>query len=574
MMLDRTESLKRVLDAEERRERERGFSTTKLAEVVDMRIGAISGRVPDRSRIAPLAIDGPTLRAWFRGADTIRVWMRAWTRGADLKAPKWKTAAICWPDVSPYRYPPPSPLMARYSVSAASVDRATARAAAPRPRQVEPKHEGPKVEAIDYSITVDMLLDGLLDETGVATSRRAYTAEDTTMLARWGRGQFSQIKYDAGPFWVDIGKRAHIEERGLDERGLLSNVELDAGLLTARTDPPGSDDVYKGLREWMRAGALDPSRVLTVKKERRKERDDAFYTSRKIHRHPDRTITDQDLDGAFGVMLYWANRINALIPNRCNAKTPTGRAYQAAIAIRDYHRLRRGIGQLDIIAADIVIEAVSAHLRRPGKIGWMQRTATLDMLEGASSHEAGDRFGRDPSSLRERYNAETLAIEARFGRYCNEIWQPPQRPSATCHNISIGRISAKPFLRPLDAEARAQFVDTYRALASAPLLDGFASRCCWLDPIEGLAAQALLRQAYRVIADYIEASGRILICPLGLAAARWSAPWHVDRRSDASVAESFTGSSYREPGLELNPLDPKIARQMKAYAVAVEGSPF
>jgi hypothetical protein len=59
-----------------------------------------------------------------------------------------------------------------------------------------------------------------------------------------------------------------------------------------------------------------------------------------------------------------------------------------------------------MISAALVVEAVSAHLRRTGRIDWWQRTATLDMLEGLSSYDASDKFGPDASSLRERLNAE------------------------------------------------------------------------------------------------------------------------------------------------------------------------
>jgi hypothetical protein len=172
-------------------------------------------------------------------------------------------------------------------------------------------------------------MDGMLDETGVASQRRIYDAEEGAMQARW--------------------------ERGLHQR-------------------------------------------------------------RQIIRHHDRPTTDQDIAGAFGLMLWWAGKINALITRRCRAKTPSARAYQAAAAIRDYHRLRMGIAERDIIAADIVVEAISGHLRRPGKIDWTQRTAVLDMLEGASSYETADRFGRDPSSLRERIDSELPGIEAEIDR--------------------------------------------------------------------------------------------------------------------------------------------------------------
>ena len=293
----------------------------------------ITAAVPDRSRIAPFAIDGRTLRAWMRGAD--------------LKGPKWKTAVVFFNDK--YKDEP----KVRYSVSSASVTRARARAeqAATTQKLAEPIWERPSCENVDYAMTITMLMDPPVAKTGsIATQRRVYSVEDTAMLARWERGLFSQIKYDAGPFPVRFAKK----------RGLTMEDRVE--------------------HHW---------------------------------RHLDRAIiaslTDSDLSAAFSRMDYWSAVINARMKRRCNAKTPACRAYQAADIIRDCYLYGLRVGATEMISAAIVIEAVGQHLRRPGRVDWLSRTVVLDMLEGASSYEAGERFGRDPSSLRERFDLGNTA---------------------------------------------------------------------------------------------------------------------------------------------------------------------
>jgi hypothetical protein len=145
--------------------------------------------------------------------------------------------------------------------------------------------------------------------------------------------------------------------------------------------------------------------------------------------------------------------------------------------------------------------------------------------------------------------ADEAKLERLFGHFLPP--EPPVRQPRFLGCIIEDRAThlPEPFPWQLDAEARGQLAGEYRAVAAIPLLDGFCSRCR-LDPIESLAAQAWLRHAYLAIASYIDIGGRILLCPLGLAGtARWGMPWHIDRRRDASVEESFTGSCFRKPGL-------------------------
>jgi hypothetical protein len=416
------------------------------------------------------AIDGRTLRAWMRGAD--------------LKAPKWKTATVYLNE----KYKDKS--VAPFSVSAASVTRAKARAAVAKPAPIiQPATmKAADIEQVDYGTTIAMMMDGLFTDTGVATQRRVYDAEEQAMLARWTRGLFSQVKYDAGPFPVRWTKKG----------GLI---------LEARPCP--------------------------------------VHQRRQIPRHLDQVPTDQDTAAAFGLMRYWAKEINAGcarlgIKPRCNAKTESARAYQAGCYIRDYHRLRMGIGMADIVGADIVTEAVAGHLRRPGRIDWTQRTAVLDVLEGASSYEVGDRFGRDPSSIRERLDSELVGIEAKLGPFCGHIWQPPQARNRPCDNISENTSSepwrAPRYLTPAD---RTALVLRYVALAGAPISSPMASD----------AATAWLRDAYKSVATYLESGGRILTGHLPQR--HLPERWFVDKRRAALVEEEgWTGSRHRDLGLD------------------------
>ena len=60
---------------------------------------------------------------------------------------------------------------------------------------------------------------------------------------------------------------------------------------------------------------------------------------------------------------------------------------------------------------------------------WTARTAILDMLEGASDREAAEKHGIHHSSAQDRYKAEVLGIEAKFGRYCQKYEPRQKRPT-------------------------------------------------------------------------------------------------------------------------------------------------
>jgi hypothetical protein len=170
----------------------------------------ITTPIPDRSRVAPFAIDGRTLRAWMRGAD--------------LDAPKWKTAAIYFPERPPGVIPPGKEL---FAVPATSVVRARARADAARPRppqdtrwfgadyrrtlelirEIGQNWTAPACQAVDYATTIGMMLDGLFDkDTGIATEQRVYRVDELATAKRW-LGTFSDAMPDATGWYQPGGAR-------------------------------------------------------------------------------------------------------------------------------------------------------------------------------------------------------------------------------------------------------------------------------------------------------------------------------------------------------------------------------
>jgi hypothetical protein len=424
-------------------------------------------------------------------------------------APKWKHAFVLFNDKynNQQRLP--------FNVSKASVARARKRAEAAQPKPVEQKPiwQRADIEDLEYGQQVEMIVDGLLFETGkmvgdetayerarrnvpsVATERRAYSDEDLAMLSRWERGLFSQVKYDSGPFPVRwTGKGGLVRE----DRAASHWRYLDRGIIAA--------------------------------------------------------ATESDLSLAFSRMLLRAKALNAMFGNRLKAKTPACRAYQAASVVRDFYLYGLRISTTEMISAAIVVEAISAHLRRAGRVDWWQRTSTLDILEGNSSYEASDKFGPDASSLRERLKAEVQAIEAKFGKYCNELWEPPQTQVGPCYTISKDRISApKPGLteRQLFPAERDALVLRYINLANDNVV-----RWGWGDPRAWERQSAWIRFGYKLIAGYLEDGGRILT---GYWPADLEEEWIEDRRSDARVLDQALGSYFREPGLD--PFDGRFKRR-------------
>jgi hypothetical protein len=122
-----------------------------------------------------------------------------------------------------------------------------------------------------------------------------------------------------------------------------------------------------------------------------------------------------DLTAAFSRTLGWAGEVNKKIPRLCNAEAAACRSYQGAAVIRAGYLYGLRISAMDMIYASRVVEAVHEHLRRDGRIDWTARTAVLDMMEGATARATAEKFGLHHKTLRERYDAETGAIDG-------EVW--------------------------------------------------------------------------------------------------------------------------------------------------------
>jgi hypothetical protein len=434
-------------------------TTTKLAGYFCRPIG----RVPRRCE----PCSTPHLFGYFR----------ARTDGTLPALPKWRDSAVRFSKLPPWQHPRRA---ISVNVSDASVIRSRLRAdqAVPRPADAEPVWTRPPEEPVDFLTQWDMFFDAEFQDKAhptVALQRRVYGEQERAEIAR-ASGAFSQIKYEAGPFWS--GRVGFLEER-------------------------------------------------------------AAHHWRYIDRRTIPVPTESDLTSAFSRMLGWSADINQKIKRLCNAKAKVCRAYQAGAVIRDCYLYGLRISAMDIIYADRVVEAVHEHLRRDGRIDWTSRTAILDMLEGATDRATAEKFGLHHKSLQERYADETADIEAKFGRYCSEIWQPRQNRSTSWYTGVVGKKSTPAADRVLTAAERKVLVDEYYGLASGPMLRPMASD----DHVQWL------RDAYRRIAEYLELGGRILAGDCDLVAGL--PEFIVDRRSDAQVLEAgFTGSRYRDVGLE------------------------
>ena len=412
----------------------------------------------------------------------------------------WKECVIHFEEPrSPYRTP------LRVTVSPASVVRARANAAHAKPRspEIKPAWEEPATETVDGMV------------------RRAYSDDELATIARW-QGAYSQIKYDAGPFWLKRGRYFGLEER------------------------PQS--------HW---------------------------------RHIDRQYTEPtgvDLTVAFSRMLWQAAEINKKV-EICDAKGKACRAYQAADIFRTYHLVGRRISSTNIICADLVIEAIQGHLRRDGKITWEARTAILDMLEGATDRAAAQKHGIHHRSAQDRYKAETLGIEAKFGRYCQK-YEPRQKRPTECYNRGTGRRkSAKPHTWRMSRTKRRQLVDHYLKEAKTAFT--------WLDDnfiaylrimyrggalriiIKYLNLRALPHKAYQAIAEYLKHGGKII--KAGAAYSGGTAPYRTDKRSKGQVmADRFGEPAGPDPFELFDQPKPQRLRDDVEYGIdeKIAGTPF
>ena len=357
----------------------------------------------------------------------------------------WKECTIHFEEPrSPFRAP------LRVTVSDASVVRARANAAhiKPPPPEIKPAWEEPATETAD------------------GTFRRVYSDDELATIARW-QGTYSQIKYDAGPFWLKRRRYFGLEERKQYSWRHSESAQWPETLRrTAYTDP-----------------------------------------------------TEADLIVAFSRMFYQSAEINQKLEHvYCDAKGKACRSYQASDIIRTQRLAGRRISTTDIICADLVIEAIQGYLRRDvRRIDWTARTAILDMLEGASDRAAAQKHGIHHSSAQDRYKAEVLGIEAKFGRYCRK-WQPRQKQPTGVYNRGIGRRkSAKPHTWRMSRAERSKLIDLYLAGAKAAY--------SWLDDyfiaylrimyrggalriiIKYLNLRALPHKAYKLVAEYLERGG-------------------------------------------------------------------
>jgi hypothetical protein len=393
----------------------------------------------------------------------------------------WKECAIHFEEPrSPFKAP------LRVTVSDASVARARANAAHAKPRspEIKPVWEEPAAETVD------------------GTVRRVYSDDELATLARW-QGTYSQIKYDAGPFWLKRGRYFGLEER--------------------KQHHWRHSDSTKWPETLRRATYTDP--------------------------------TEADLIVAFSRMLYRSAEINRKLEHvYCDAKGKACRSYQAADLYRVYYLAGRRISTTDIICADLVIEAIQGHLRRDvRRIDWTARTAILDMLEGASDRAAAQKHGIHHScSAQDRYKAEVLGIEAKFGRYCQK-WQPRQKPPIKCYNRGVGRRkSAKPYSRAELVKLAEEYFKNAKAAYS--WLDddffGYLGRMYRAGAlrirIKYLKLRTLPRKANQLIAEYLERGGEII--KAGAAYSGGTAPYRTDKCSNKQVmADRFGETAVADP---------------------------
>jgi hypothetical protein len=443
----------------------------------------------------------------------------------------WKEAAIHFAEAPAFG---PQNLT-RCTVNEASVARARARADAipsrrdktavtrPWPVEAKPLWQSPvTVEPVDSVTQLEMASDSelndgrFIDKKYVAKAmlgptiplRRRIASDLAVDIARWD-GVHSQIKFDAGPFWLKHGKYFGLEERVQPHWRYIGRPH---------TDQTQVDTVAFTL--------------------------DCQYTK----------PTENDLTVAFSRMLWRSADINKKADNSgflsteiCDAKSKACRAYQAADLFRTYYLAGRRISTTDIICADLVVEAVQKHLRRDGKITWQARTAILDMLEGASARVVADKHGLHHSSVQDRYETEIIDIERVFGRYCQK-YEPRQTRPVACYNGSKRRAARKPHLWQMSPAEREAEVATY--------LDKAKTAFNWLDddfikyvrPLGGsfrfiikyVKRRSPLRETFQAIAEYLKDGGRIL--RVG-AVYNGDAPYREDKRSGVQVL----ADRYGEP---------------------------
>jgi hypothetical protein len=143
--------------------------------------------------------------------------------------------------------------------------------------------------------------------------------------------------------------------------------------------------------------------------------------------------SDHDIRLAFAVLLELADLLD---DGRCDARTVTGRAIQAALVVATEARImrRRKLWEPDKIATSIVMVLLADFFAT--KSAHDKLSVLLLSLGGFSSH----RLGVDPSGLRRRIKSDLEAIEHRFGHLCKKnkalrkTWRRPQMANQMCYN--------------------------------------------------------------------------------------------------------------------------------------------
>jgi hypothetical protein len=418
-----------------------------------------------------------------------------------LPLPRWRDSTVRFSELPPWKFPRRSP-DEMFNVSDASVIRSRCRAdraaAMPRPTEADPVWKDPATQPVDFITQYLVLMDDeLRDKMSVASQCRVYSAEEWATASRWSSALFSSVKSEA-----------------LTLRG--SDVTLDE------------------------KHQFDMWPYFTVP-----------YGHNKQHDLTIRPLTLQEKESGFSVMTTLANKLSKIkeLKRIINARVASARAYQAAeLVLRLYRFEGRRISPTYLRAARIVYQAVSQdlHLRDLENLDlrlaelqkrWKRMEPLQDLIRivpfmlapGITSDDAEAKFDRSASTLRGRLAGALKQLEERFGRYCNELQYPRQSGATAGYNGIKGRAPAGPADWLLSPAERAALVTEYLAKADA----------CRAEP---------LSKDYCLIAEYLRRGGRIFADKRAVVG---SAPFSPDhRRNETVLEEGFTGSPYRETGLD------------------------
>ena len=126
----------------------------------------------------------------------------------------------------------------------------------------------------------------------------------------------------------------------------------------------------------------------------------------------------------------------------------------------------------------------------------LRQVVQFMLAPGNSSYDAAIQFDRqDASNFRDQLNGALGIIEAKYGRFCQDIgWTPQTRARAGYNGNRSGEKSASPADRILDHAVEA---DRYRRAEAALYLEG----------------EEWLRDAYRALAEHFERGGHIFYGP-------------------------------------------------------------